>query len=414
VAEPGAAQLFDVLKALGYRDRERVSINTALPGKPFVSELHEVRALAGWVPPQDRNVWFGVNPVGRHVRYGRGTEADITRVCALFADLDVKPGEQFDAVWQCGEARLILEGILGIGCVAVIHSGHGQQPLWRIGSPRGDSTVIDRDRSRAEWKDIYQRWGTVVQQAAIQALFSPWYSRSYVLEHPDGPPEAKRKIRIDNVFDLSRVLRCPGSVNWKDPDNPVPVRTEVYDHDGRIKPRDLLKGMDDDGVTPLAVVKSSGPSVPTSFGEADVWIHEQRGATLELRELQRMPAHATLLKYADTGALVELLAGGQYGAHVTMIAKVQHAVYAAQEGRAGLVLALNNIQDAYLDLMERRASGELPGEARTVEVAAADWYRAVTGAVAKARGRDKPVVLHRRRKAYRPAYQPRYRKPWWE
>ena len=36
--------------------------------------------------------------VGPHVRYGRGPEADIARVRALFADLDVKPGKQFDTI----------------------------------------------------------------------------------------------------------------------------------------------------------------------------------------------------------------------------------------------------------------------------------------------------------------------------
>ena len=73
--------------------------------------LREVRALADWWPPTDRCVWFGVNPVGRHVRYGRGAEADVTRVRALFADLDVKPGKQFDTIDQCHEAARILEVI---------------------------------------------------------------------------------------------------------------------------------------------------------------------------------------------------------------------------------------------------------------------------------------------------------------
>ena len=55
--------------------------------------------------PQDRDVWFGVNPVGRHVRQGRkGGEADITRVRALFADFDVKPGKSLDTLDQCDTA----------------------------------------------------------------------------------------------------------------------------------------------------------------------------------------------------------------------------------------------------------------------------------------------------------------------
>ena len=49
-----------------------------------------------------------------------------------------------------------------------------------------------------------------------------------------------------------------------------------------------------------------------------------------------------------------------------MTAKVQHAVYSAQEGRAGLVVALNNIAQAYADVMEARARGELVGDFRRI------------------------------------------------
>lgn len=364
-----AVVLHDLLIALGYHAHERVSICTQLPGGRFESELHPVASLAGWTPPQDRNVWFGVNPVGRHVRYGRGTEADITRVRALFADLDLKLG-QFSMLWQCYEAELIMTGILGIDPVALIESGHGLQPIWRISSPRGDSNVVDRDRSRDGWKVIYQRWGAVVQQAARDACF---------MQH----------MCVDNVFNLDRILRCPGSVNWKRPDKPVPVRTKLFGHGAHIRPRHLVTGMDRDNIAPLAAVRTRVAGVPTDFGEAKEWIDAQPGATTELAELQQMPLHATLHEYADPWALVPVL-DGPNGAHRTMIAKVLHAVYAAQEGRAGLVVALHNICVAYLEVMERRASGELTGDVRDAATATIEWQSAVRGAVAKARGRKVP------------------------
>lgn len=391
-------QLCDLLHALGFTARERVSICTQLPGERFTLKLLEVRELAGWSPPQDRNVWFGVNPVGQQVRYGRGTESDTARVRALFADLDVKPG-QFAELSHCNETRLILEGILGVAPVAVIESGHGLQPIWQVGSPRGDSNVVDRDRDRGEWKRIYQRWGAVVQKAA-------------------GCP-------IDNVFNLDRILRCPGSVNWKNPDEPVPVRTTLYAHDGRVRPRDLVKGMDCDGVQPLARVTAPRAAVPTSFGEADTWIHEQPGATLDLSELQQLPPSGVLGAYLDVTALTSAIADGD-GAHATMRDKVMHAVFATQEGRAGLALALNNIGEAYLAVMEARARGRLNGDARDAGTAAREWESAVRGAVAKARARTVPNVEGwavrlengtappRYWPAYKASYRPRYRKPWWE
>lgn len=278
-------RLYDLLAALGFVARERVSINTRAPGERFVSTMYEVADLEGWSPPQDRDVWFGVNPVGRQVRYGRGSEADVSRVRALFADLDVKPGKQFDAIWQCQDAARLLRERINVWPVAVIRSGHGLQPLWRLGSVRGDSNVVDRDRSREEFKTIYQRWGSMVQAAAREAI---------------GRCEDGAQPRsIDNVFELSRVLRCPGSVNWKEPDNPVLVRTELFDCAGKVHVRVLLRGMDADKVGLLAPVRDVGARVATSLAEADTWITEQPGAGLDIVELLPMPRSAVLWEYLD-------------------------------------------------------------------------------------------------------------------
>ena len=63
-----------------------------------------------------------------------------------------------------------------------------------------------------------------------------------------------------------------------------------------------------------------------------------------------------------------------------MTAKVLHAVLLRAGGRAGLVVALNNMHDAYREVMEARARGELPGEATsgaaaTDELAGRGWGR---------------------------------------
>jgi hypothetical protein len=364
------------LIALGFRAYERVSVCTKLPGGKFVSTLYEVRELAGWSPPQDRCEWFGANSVGRHVRSGRGTEADITRVRTLFADLDVKPGKQFASMRQCHEAARLLADYLGVAPVAVVESGHGLQPLWRVGSPAGDSNVVGRTRSCAEWKGIYACWGSVVQSAAREAMWSP-----------DG---AQNVLNVDNVYDLSRVLRCPGAVNWKDPANPVPVRTKLLEHGGRVRASDLVRGLDRDGVTPLAKVSAMTARVATDLGEAKEWIAAQTSSELDLAELEQLPRSRVLGEYLDNSVLVEVLAGPN-GAHETMRGKVLHAVLSAQEGRAGLAVALNNLGDAYLEVMEARSRGELAGEVRSAATAADDWRRAVIGAVAKARARGTPV-----------------------
>ncbi|UXA11807.1 hypothetical protein KXD97_28245 [Mycobacterium sp. SMC-8] len=366
-----------MLVALGFAAHERVSINTRAPGGRFQSRLWRVADLDGWEPPQDRDVWFGVNPVARHVRSGRGTEGDIRRVRALFADLDVKPGRQFDAIDKCYDAARMLGNRLGVAPAALVESGHGLQPIWRVGSPSGDSNVVDRDRSRDDWKLLYARWGSLVQRAARDAMWSP-----------DG---AQNSRSIDNVYNLDRILRCPGSVNWKNADDPVPVKAWLVESPGRMRAAGLLNVLDGSSVGPLAPVRSVGARVATNLGEADAWIGEQPGADLEPADLRQRPRGQVLWQYLDAAALVDVL-DDPNGAHQAMTAKVLHAVLSAQEGRAGLVVALNNLSDAYVALMEARARGDRAGDVRSVATAEDDVRRAVVGAVARARARGKPVI----------------------
>lgn len=93
----------------------------------------------------------------------------------------------------------------------------------------------------------------------------------------------------------------------------------------------------------------------------------------------------------------------QYGtgedpsAHSQMTKKVLHAVYRSTEGAAGLVLALKIVNAAYRDVMRMRREGQADGEPRSDEVALGDFYRAVRGAVAKAKARPKAVAYQRDR-----------------
>ncbi|MFG1933031.1 hypothetical protein ACGFK1_20665 [Mycobacterium sp. NPDC048908] len=292
----------------------------------------------------------------------------------LFADLDIKPGKCLDTLDQCYATAWELSDYLDAKPVAMVESGHGLQPLWRVGSPPGDSNVIDRDWTRDEFRETWWRFGSIAQDAARNAMWLPDQSHT--------------TRAIDGIYNIDRLLRCPGSINWKYPDAPVPVQTQMYAA-ARVSLRDLVGRLDRDNVQPLKRTKAIVMGVPTDFGEAETWIHEQPGATLDQAELQQMPRSKVLHEYLDPVALVRVLDSGD-GAHRTMIAKVLHAVYAAQEGRAGLVVALHNIGEAYLSTMEARAAGEMVGDVRDPATATTEWANAVRSAVSKARGRVVP------------------------
>jgi hypothetical protein len=186
-----------LLDRLGYTAEEHVSVNTQLRGGIFMSRV--VPSSTVGVLPTDLNVWLGVNPV-RPRTTGRGTASDVTRLAALWADLDVKPGGCPDLA----TARQIIDALaamLHARPVAVTFSGHGLQPFWAI-----EDAPLDTDAQRARARALVRRWGRLVAHVAG-------------IHHS----------HVDGVFDLARVLRAPGTVNHKAA--PVPVLT--FADDGR-------------------------------------------------------------------------------------------------------------------------------------------------------------------------------------
>lgn len=366
-------QLYELLDVLGYRESECMSVNLKEANGRFTSRVRMVSDLHGWIPPQDRDVWFGANPVMKSVGGGRrGTESDITRVKCVFADLDIKEGS-LHTLNECREVVDRLSRILAVNPVAVVESGHGLQPFWRLASPRSSSARIAETSSgsewtRQEWREVYARWGGLVQQVAQKVR-----------------PSAK----VDNVFDLSRVLRCPGSVNHKA--TPVPVVSRVFPSADRLSRTRLVNALDRYNARPIGgLVGPLRPSVPTSMEEAVEWINAQPGAGASIDEMHEMGPHRSMLGCLDRAGLVRSFVAGEdeeSSAHNLMRNRVQYVVLLSTENQAGLVKALDVIESAYLELMRLRRAGRAPGEARSEAVALGDFYRAVVGAVAKARGR---------------------------
>jgi hypothetical protein len=192
---PGPTENLDLaglLDRLGFADDERVSICSKPIGGSFTAELTTVSSVGDL--PQDRDVWFGINPIRADVK-GRGEVEDVTRFSTLCADLDVKPRGCPDLT----TAHLIIDdlsGMLHTRPVAVTFSGHGLQPLWAV-EDAPLTTPAERRRATA----LLQRWGRLVRRVA-QA----------------------RHSEVDSVFDLPRILRAPGTVNYKA--DPVATSTE--------------------------------------------------------------------------------------------------------------------------------------------------------------------------------------------
>lgn len=209
----------DVLDLLAYTPQEHLQI-AGTPDGRFTAEITTRPDLDHWTVPDTHDVWFGVNPVRPIDRTGRPAADDITRLAALVADLDVKPG----ACNDFAHARQITDAIsaaVGTRPVAVTYSGHGLQPLWAV----EDAPITDDNRP--DMRALARCWGRLVAGIA-----------------------ERHHAKADSVFDLTRILRVPGGFNHKD-QPPIPVVT-IADTGAPITTLDVLERLAEHGITPTA------------------------------------------------------------------------------------------------------------------------------------------------------------------
>lgn len=368
-AEPIATpSLHNVLVALGLYGFEVVSTLGKPPSGSALVNLMTVDEYrsTGWAPPADYDVWFGVNPISSDVVLGRGTELDVTRVCAIFADLDVKAGS-LASLTECREVVKQLSAMLRAVPMVVVESGHGLQPYWRI-LDGGDTTLRESPNHRQTWRETYARWGGLVQQVA---------------------QEVRPGARIDNVYQLSHVMRCPGSVNNKAA--PVAVRTTLADEDlplaaAAVTSKHLQETLDLYEAPPLGgEVGPLAKRVPTSWGEAVDWINAQPDANEPIRSMSPL-----MFAHCDFDAVVTQFEEGvldEGSAHGLMTKKVWSAVVLSTEGNSGLALALATLHAAYLEVVTVRRKGQPRKEPRSRTTAEDEFRRCLVGAVAKVRAR---------------------------
>ncbi len=173
---------------------ELLSVGVKKPGADFKGTQKTVEylyALASDNPIfEQADFWVCLCPMQR-VEEGRGKVQDVVRVAALWADLDVKPGG-LGSLEVCQAVIDELANLLGTAPVYVTMTGHGLQPVWAVDSE--DSTNV------SELSQLLNRFGVVVKTVAG----AHWGA-------------------ADNVFDIARVLRVPGSTNLKESDAPVKV-----------------------------------------------------------------------------------------------------------------------------------------------------------------------------------------------
>jgi len=158
---------------------------------------------------QTCDVWLGAATRTTNLGGSRGGDRDTCQLPGVWCDIDIAgPGHSDDRYPRDLTAALALVATFPLPPTAIIHTGGGIQPWWLFDEP------VDAD----EASPLLARWA------------HRWQDQARIAD-----------VTIDSVWDLSRVLRVPGTLNRK-LDLPRPVLPlEGGTHTARYTVEDLLE-----------------------------------------------------------------------------------------------------------------------------------------------------------------------------
>jgi len=147
---------------------------------------------------EESNVYFGCGLANDKVKDGRGKLNNVGGITAVWLDVDYQGDahKKENIPPDESSAMEIING-LELEPTIVVHSGHGLQAYWILSDPWIFQSDADRKKATAFTKN----WNDA---AKFRCSVRGW--------------------DLDAVFDLTRVMRLPGSVNAKIKDHEVPVR----------------------------------------------------------------------------------------------------------------------------------------------------------------------------------------------
>lgn len=163
------------------------------------AEINKAAAMSVSLAKQKKDVYFGVTPskVPYSGSSGRGKAEDAAALMSLWADVDLASGvhsAQSNNPPDVATVKTLLKGHK-LPSIAV-QSGGGLHLYWLLDEP----FPITDDESRKKAAELAEGW-----QQSIRSVF------------------AAQGYTLDATADLARLLRVPGTFNYKNPSEPRPV-----------------------------------------------------------------------------------------------------------------------------------------------------------------------------------------------
>lgn len=215
----------DFLKTVyGNCDSGFLTITTLPNAKTVWFEISELENAVRYAENQGThtNVFFGVGLRKNILKNNlRGGENDISCVTALYADIDIKS----DAHAQKSLPQTLDEAVDFLNYLAlkpsiIVNSGNGIHGYWIFDTPYKITDLESRNRIVS----LFKGFGKYINTEA-----------------------KKRSWKIDNVSDLARILRLPGTLNYK---LKTKAKCEVISSNkNRYKINDFSKTCETSGIT---------------------------------------------------------------------------------------------------------------------------------------------------------------------
>ncbi len=213
----------------------------------WVDEIEEAREIISTVATRT-DLYMGVG-LAKQIKYsprfaadarrnGQDPEAsrktdqrpgaqDVTGIVGLWLDMDIAgDAHAKENLPPDTEAALSLLSEIPLEPTIVLHSGHGLQAWWALNEPWMFESETEADEAR----NLTFRWNATWRSVA----------------HRHG-------WTVDSVFDLSRIMRLPGSENHKNPQAVLPVQV-LSQSEARYEPDDFEAYLVDLSQAPLAAL----------------------------------------------------------------------------------------------------------------------------------------------------------------
>lgn len=224
-------------------------------------------------------------------RYKKTLADDVVAIPGLWADIDIAGGPHESKPYPPDlDAAIALANATGNAPTTIIRTGFGIQAWWLFPEPY----IIEPGKGEAD------------ERAKLARISQDW--NSTLRFHADRMAGWK----IDSVFDLSRVMRVPGTMNLKVDGDPRRAEIHEMDESRRYELDDLTEYFADQKVLDGYAMASTGGKVASLEGVnlTEVWARVNSAAYRESRYTPEW-LQAVLEIDGDAGPLSLLWAGNR-------------------------------------------------------------------------------------------------------